>query len=94
MTNARIEMPGRLKVKLALVDQTMATILTFSYKDEGISMVSLDFSDTVKFVEGEVYRLYYTFSVEGNEHFYKGHGDVLMCYQRPANLLCVDYLED
>jgi hypothetical protein len=92
VTSARIEMPGRLKVKMAMVDEKLNIVQTFAYKDQDISWVFLDFSDTARFVEGEVYRMYYTFSVEGNENFYKGHGDVLMCYQRPANL-CLGYLE-
>jgi hypothetical protein len=93
-SSAYIRMPGRLKVKMAMVDEKMNVVQTYAYQDQDTSWVFLDFSDTAKFIEGEVYRLYYTFSVEGNEHFYKGHGDVLMCYQRPASLLCVDYLEE
>jgi hypothetical protein len=89
-----IIMPGRLKVKIAMVAKNLNTVFHISYKDQDTSMFNLDLSDTVKFIEGDVYRVYYTFSVEGMEDFYKGHGDVLMCYQRPANLLCLDYLDE
>jgi hypothetical protein len=31
-------------------------------------------------------------SVEGNPDFYKGHGDILMCGDRPQNS-CLRYIE-
>jgi len=91
--SAYILMPGKLKVRMAMIDQDLNTVFDTSYIDQDTSWVFLDFSDTSKFIEGFVYRLYYTFSVAGNQDFYKGHGDVFMCFQKPP-ALCLDYLED
>jgi len=93
MASAYILMPGKLKVRMAMIDENQDTVFNTSYKDQDTSWVFLDFSDTAIFTEGKVYRMYYTFSVAGNEDFYKGHGDVFMCFQKPPTL-CLEYLEE
>lgn len=34
---------------------------------------------TDQYADGEILRLYYSFSAEGSPNFYKGHGDILIC---------------
>jgi hypothetical protein len=91
--SAYILVPGNIKIKMALADHQLKSVSTYCYKGRDTSWVRLVMEDTNTFVEGEVYRLYYTFSVLGRENFYKGHGDVLMCYNRPSNL-CLSYLDE
>ncbi len=91
-TNAYLILPGKIKVKMALMDREMNVIFKHVYIDSDTSWTILDFSDTTKFVEGEVYRLIYTMSVDGDENFYKGHGDILMCSKLQSQ--CLDYLEE
>ncbi len=86
-----IILPGRAKIKLALVDHFLKPVMTKVYLDSDTSWVWLDLSDTSRFIEGEVYRLYYLMSVEGRQDFYQGHGDVLMCRELPFN--CLKYIE-
>jgi hypothetical protein len=75
-----------------MVDREMNVVFEHTYIDSDTSWTILDFSDTAKFVEGEVYRLHYTMSVAGNENFYKGHGDILMCSRLQSQ--CLEYLEE
>jgi hypothetical protein len=92
MASVYIILPGQIKVKLVIVDAYLNPILTYSFKKSDTAWVWLDLEDQSLFIEGEVYRLYYTMSVEGNMYFYKGHGDILMCGDRPQNS-CLKYIE-
>lgn len=91
LASVYIILPGHVKVKLALVDHFLKPVMTKVYLDSDTSWVWLDLSDTSQFVEGEVYRMYYILSAEGNEDFYKGHGDILKCRELQFN--CVKYIE-
>lgn len=95
MASVYIIMPGQIKVKLVIVDSNLNTLLKYSYKKSDTAWVWLDLKDESRFVEGDVYRLYYTMSVDGNIDFYRGHGDILMCWDRPPQYpsTCLKYLE-
>ena len=45
-----------------------------------------DVSNREKFPSGSIVRVYYSFSAEGDQNFYVGHGDVLIC--DPASQDC------
>lgn len=95
MASVYIILPGMIKVKLAIVDSNLNPLLTYSYKKSDTAWVWLDLKDQSRFIIGEVYRVYYTMSVEGNTDFYKGHGDILMCMDRPPEYesTCLKYIE-
>jgi hypothetical protein len=90
-----IILPGQIKVKLVMVDANLKPVLTYSYKKSDTAWVMLDLENQSRFIEGKVYRLYYTMSVEGNMDFYRGHGDILMCGDRPPQYesTCLRYIE-
>jgi hypothetical protein len=69
---------GFLKFKAIIVDQYFNSISTFVSKDS-ITHFDVDFSDSVEFPNGSVYRMYYTLSATDSLDFYKGHGDILIC---------------
>jgi hypothetical protein len=87
-----LKLPGKVKVKLLLIDRFANPVLEHAYIDKDDSWISLKMDNESLFVEGEVYRMYYSFSVKGNPDFYFGHGDILMCSDRPQNL-CEHYLD-
>lgn len=91
-----IDLPGRIKFKLVFVDNYLNPILKYSFKKLDRTELVFDLNSENKFVEGEVYRLYYTMSVEGKENFYKGHGDILMCDEFPPTYpsTCLRYLDE
>jgi hypothetical protein len=51
---------------------------TYVNKTDAPVLVTLDFSDSIKFQDG-IYRMYYSFSAKDSLNFYKGHGDILIC---------------
>ncbi len=69
---------GFLKLKVTIVDKCHNRIFSYACKDS-ISNVQLDFSDTTRFKNGTMYRLYYSLSAIGHLNFHKGHGDILIC---------------
>ena len=69
---------GLLKFKAAIVDKYFNRLYTFACKDS-MACIHLDFSDSTKFQNGTLYRFYYSLSATDSLHFYKGHGDILLC---------------
>jgi hypothetical protein len=69
---------GYLKFKATIVDKYFNRLFTYSSKDHGRLFI-LDLSDSTKFQNGVIYRLYYSFSAADSVNFYKGHGDILIC---------------
>jgi hypothetical protein len=89
--NINALLPGQLKIKLLIIDRYANPVYKHVLIDKGSVWHTIHMDDESVFVEGEVYRLYYSLSVEGNPDFYLGHGDILMCADRPQNL-CEHYL--
>jgi len=69
---------GLLKFKVAIVDKYFNRVFTYACKDSDLN-VHLDFSDSSKFQNGTIYRMYYSLSATDSLNFYKGHGDILIC---------------
>jgi hypothetical protein len=69
---------GLLKFKAAIVDKYYNRMKTYVNKTDGLVLVTLDFSDSIKFQNG-VYRMFYSLSAKDSLNFYKGHGDILIC---------------
>jgi hypothetical protein len=69
---------GWLKFKATIVDKNYNRLFTFTCKNSNASVV-LDLSDSVKFQNGTIYRLFYSLSARDSLNFYKGHGDILIC---------------
>ncbi len=69
---------GLVKFKANIVDKYHNSLFTYACKDS-TRIISLDVTDSSIFEDGEIYRLYYSLSVEDNLNFYKGHGDILIC---------------
>ena len=69
---------GLLKFKAVIVDKYYNRLLTFCCKDSS-AYFHPDFSDTTKFLNGTIYRMYYSLSAKDSLNFYKGHGDILIC---------------
>lgn len=72
---------GLLKVKATIVDKYYNRIFTFARKASSAGIL-LDFSDSTKFPNGTIYRLYYSLSAKDSMNFYKGHGDILICREK------------
>ncbi|HTX89355.1 MAG TPA: hypothetical protein VMC08_10225 [Bacteroidales bacterium] len=70
---------GVVKLKFAVVDHYYNRLFTWCHKVTGTTEVNLDLSDSTKFKNGEIYRLYYSMSASGHLEFWKGHGDLLIC---------------
>jgi hypothetical protein len=90
--NINALLPGQLKIKLLIIDQYAKPVFKHAFIDNESTWLTIKMDDGSVFVEGEVYRLYYSLSVEGNPDFYLGHGDILICSDRPQNL-CEHYLD-
>lgn len=86
-------LPGCVNIRLVMVDSTYNQVMTSSLQRCDTVWFGLDLSDGSRFTEGVVYRLFYSFSVEGNPDFYRGHGDILMCEDRPPNT-CLRFIEN
>jgi hypothetical protein len=69
---------GLLKFKATIVDKYFNRLFTFVCKDS-ISNTIIDLSDSTKFQDRTIYRMYYSFSTTDSLNFYKGHGDILIC---------------
>jgi hypothetical protein len=69
---------GVLKFKAAIVDKYNNRMYTFACKDSTAN-IYLDLSDSTKFQNGIIYRIYYSLSAKDSLNFYKGHGDILIC---------------
>jgi hypothetical protein len=69
---------GLLKFKATIVDKYYNRLYTFSCKGSNAE-INIDLSDTTKFQNGTIYRLYYSLSATDSLNFYKGHGDILIC---------------
>jgi len=69
---------GLLKFKVTIVDKYFNRLFIYACKDS-ISNIHLDFSDSTKFQNGTIYRMYYSLSATDSLNFYKGHGDILIC---------------
>jgi len=69
---------GLLKFNAVIVDKYYNRMKTYVNKTDAPVLVTLDFSDSIKFQDG-VYRMYYSFSAKDSLNFYKGHGDILVC---------------
>lgn len=82
---------GRLKFKMAIVDHHFNRLFTYCNKlDEGNHSVLIDLSDSIKFPDRTVYRLYYRSSYGANSDFHKGHGDIMICRSH-SQFDCIDY---
>lgn len=73
---------GLLKFKAAIVDKYYNRMFTFAFKDSTAN-IRLDLSDSTKFQNGTIYRMYYSLSAKDSLNFYKGHGDILICRENP-----------
>jgi len=82
---------GYVKFKMAIVDQSFNSLLTYSCKDT-FRIFSIDFSDTVLYATGEIYRMYYSLSITDSLHFYKGHGDFFVCHDMDEES-CIDMVD-
>lgn len=69
---------GLLKFKATIVDKYFNRLFTFVCKDS-LAYIIIDFSDSTKFQDRTIYRMYYSFSTTDSLNFYKGHGDILIC---------------
>jgi len=69
---------GLLKFKATIVDKYYNRLFTYACKDSA-SIFHLDLSDSTKFQNGTIYRIYYSLSAKDSLNFYKGHGDILIC---------------
>ncbi|MCX6248728.1 MAG: hypothetical protein NTW10_13470 [Bacteroidetes bacterium] len=76
------QLPGRMKLKTAIVDKNFNRLITESIKWTGNFETGEFLDDATLFPDG-IYRLYYSFSATNHVNFYKGHGDILVC--RMAN---------
>jgi hypothetical protein len=75
-----LKIPGTLKFKMTIVDKNFKRLFTFCKKlPQGMYSFEMEFSDTTKFVNKELYRMYYQYSYSGNINYYKGHGDIMIC---------------
>jgi len=81
---------GLLKFKTTIVDKYYNRLYTYACKDSAAN-IHLDFSDTIKFQSGTIYRMYYTLSTKDSLNFYKGHGDILIC-RESAHQDCQKYV--
>ena len=69
---------GFAKVKVVIVDKDYNRLFTYAGKVTNANIL-VDFSDSVKYLSGTTYRMFYTFSVTDSLNYYKGHGDILIC---------------
>ncbi len=69
---------GLLKFKATIVDKYYNRMFTFACKESGANFY-VDLSDSTKFQNGTIYRIYYSLSATDSLNFYKGHGDILIC---------------
>ena len=59
-----------------IVNRSFQVLDTFSISNQtGNSLISLNFSDSVKYKHGEYYRIYYAAHSTNKLFFFKGHGD-------------------
>jgi hypothetical protein len=70
---------GTLKLKATIVDRYYHRMETYALKWGGLLEITLDLSDTTKYLNGKIYRVFYSFSAKDSLNFYKGHGDILVC---------------
>ena len=75
---------GLLKFKAVIVDKYFNPLFTYCSRDSG-RVVHIDLSDSTKFQNGVICRMYYSFSATDSLHFYKGHGDILICREQTLN---------
>ena len=69
---------GLVKFKATIVDKYYNRLFTYACKEK-TKHIQLDLSDSTKFQNGTIYRIYYSLSATDSLNFYKGHGDILIC---------------
>ncbi|MCX6304383.1 MAG: hypothetical protein NT040_05400 [Bacteroidetes bacterium] len=69
---------GMVKFKVAIVDKYYNRLFAYACKN-GSKTIRLDLSDSTKFQNGTIYRIYYSLSATDSLNYYKGHGDILIC---------------
>lgn len=67
-----------VKVKIAVVDESLKVITQFSVKTQSSNAFAL-FIDPAKFESGKYYRMYYRVSATGAPSLFEGYGNFLVC---------------
>lgn len=72
------------RVRLVMINESMQVLYQTAF--EGSSDIRVELTDTKKFPNKKIVRVYYSISSQENPNFYVGHGDILVCQNRD----CID----
>jgi hypothetical protein len=67
-----------LKLKIAVVDETLKVVQTVAVRFQGNNNLAL-FIDPTKLESGKYYRMYYRVSASGTPALFEGYGNFLVC---------------
>ena len=68
-----------VKVKLAVVNSSGKTMVTFAMKTKGYKFIALNFTDNNLYPPGTKLRYYFSYSAATQQNFKCGYGDVKVC---------------